>query len=163
MIKGIEKLPLSSEQKQRLEISERNYKRFGRIYFQVISYENETLIVKVWQRDNVAEKYLSTSELVDRARGVFSPVLPEGTVIHVRPIPFKKDDLNKFTITDIENGMKEFDLKPKDLVKLLDIDKSNISIILNDGRTMTKSQRAMFYYLFKSLRLSRNVNEMAIG
>ena len=151
MIKGIEKLQLSSEQKQRLELSERNYKRFGRIYFQIISFENETLIVKVWQRENVAGKYLSTAELVDRARAVFSPIAPKGTTIHIRPIAFKRDELKSFTIADVENKMEQHGLRPKDLVKLLDIDKSSLSLMLGGERELTKCGKAMFYYLFKNL------------
>jgi hypothetical protein len=150
-IRGIEKLQLTNEQKQRLELSERNYKRFGRIYFQVISFESGTLTVKVWQRDNVAVKYLSTTELINRARGVFSPVVPEGTVIHVHPIAFKRDELKSFTVADIEIKMQQYGLQPKDLVKLLDIDKSSLSLMLNRGRELTKSGKAMFYYLFKDL------------
>jgi hypothetical protein len=151
MIKGIEKLQLTSEQKQRLELSERNYKRFGRIYFQVIACENGTLTVKVWQQENVAEKYLSTTELVNRARGVFGPVVPEGTVIHVRPIALKRDELKSFSVIDIEAKMRQYGLQPKDLVKLLDIDKSSLSLMLNGERELTKSGKAMFYYLFKNL------------
>jgi len=154
MIKGIEKLQLTSEQKQRLELSERNYKRFGRIYFQVISFENKTLIVKVWQQENTAGKYLSTGELIDRARSVFSPVVEKGTIIHVRPIPFERDDLKLFTIADVENKMEHYGLQPKDLVKLLDIDKSSLSLMLNRERELTKPGKAMFYHLFKNLEHS---------
>jgi hypothetical protein len=151
MIKGTEKLQLTSEQKQRLELSERNYKRFGRIYFQIISFENDTLIVKVWQRENAAEKYLSAPELIERARGVFSSIIPAGAIIHVRPIVFKRDELKLFTVADIETKMKLYGLQAKDLVKLLDIDKSSLSLMLNRERELTKSGRAMFYYLFKSM------------
>jgi len=152
MIKGIEKIPLTDDGKKLLEVSEANYKRYARIRFQVVSYDGKELIVKAWQMENPSGKYLSSTELVERAKGVFRDVVPDGTALHVRPVPFKKDDLRNFTITDVEREMVELGLKPKDLVKLLDIDKSSMSIILNEGRAMTKSHRAMFYYLFKTLK-----------
>ena len=152
MIKGVEKIPLTGEGKKLLEVSEVNYKRHARIRFHVVSYDDRELIVKAWQMENPSGKYLSASELVERAKGVFRDVVPAGTVIHVRPVPFKKDDLRNFTISDVEREMTELGLKPKDLVKLLDIDKSSMSIILNEGRIMTKPHRAMFYYLFKTLK-----------
>ncbi|MDR2467200.1 MAG: hypothetical protein LBD35_07395, partial [Prevotellaceae bacterium] len=124
MIKGIEKLQLDAEQQRLLAVSEMNYKRYGRIYFKVVSFENNVLTVKVWQMENEAEKYLTVKELADRANGVFRDVLPENATIHVRPIPFKPDDLAKFSASDIENKMNELGLKPKDLVKLLNMDKS---------------------------------------
>jgi DNA-binding MarR family transcriptional regulator len=152
MIKGIEKIPVTPEGKKLLEASEANYKRFARIRFQVMSFDEKEVVVKVWQTENPSEKYLSATELVDRVKGVFTDVVPEGVAIRARPIPFKKDDLRNFTVTYVEREMNELGLKPKDLVKLLDIDKSSMSIILNEGRAMTKPHRAMFYYLFKSLR-----------
>jgi hypothetical protein len=152
MIKGIEKLQLNAAQRRLVEVSEMNYKRYGRIYFQVISFENNVLTLKVWQGENEAGKYLTVQELVERANGVFKDVIPEGATIHVRPIPFKQDNLAEFSISDIENSMNELSLKPKDLVKLLNIDKSTISVMLSEGRSMTKSHKAMFYYLFKFLK-----------
>jgi hypothetical protein len=152
MIKGIEKISLAEDKKKLLKVSEANYKRFARIRFQVVSYDDKELIVKVWQMENPSQKYLTAAELVERAKGVFKDVVPDGTVTHVRPVPFKKDDLRNFTVADVEREMNELGLKAKDLVKLLDIDKSSMSIILNEGRTMTKPHRAMFYYLFKSLK-----------
>ena len=156
MIKGIEKLQLNAEQKKLLDVSEMNYKRYGRIYLQVISFENSALTVKIWQSENEAGKYLTVPELVDRVKGVFKDILPEGTAIHVRTIPFKQDNLAEFSISDIENTMSELGLKSKDLVKLLDIDKSTISVILSEGRSMKKSHKAMFYYLFKFLKSQRH-------
>ena len=155
MIKGIEKLQLDAERKKLLAVSEMNYKRYGRIFFRVVSFENNVLTVKVWQCENEAGKYLTVQELVDRANGVFRDVVPENATIYVRPIPFKPDDLARFSISDIENSMNELGLKPKDLVKLLNIDKSTVSLILAEGNSMTKSNRAMFYYLFKFLKADK--------
>jgi hypothetical protein len=154
-MKGLEKLELTKESKRLLIASELNYSRFARIYFQVVSCEPSELIVKVWQLENPAEKYLTSKELIVRAREVFSIAVPPETAIHVRPIPFKKIELENFSLEDIERGMSEFDLKPKDLVKLLNLDKSTISQMLA-GRNLTKSNKAMFYYLFKYLKAEKN-------
>jgi hypothetical protein len=156
MIKGIEKLRLDAEQKKQLADCELNYKNDGRIYFQILSFENNVLTVKVWQMENEDEKYLTAQELADSANKVFGDMLPENAKIHVRPIPFKHDDLANFSASDIENEMNELKLKPKDLVKLLNMDKSTISAILSEDRSMTKANKAMFYYLFKFLKADDN-------
>lgn len=60
-------------------------------------------------------------------------------------------DIDK--IVDIEWVRSEMDqagMKPKDLCRLLCIDKSTISILLNGDRPLTKWQKACFYYFFKS-------------
>jgi hypothetical protein len=151
-MKGIELLPfLTAEQRKWLEASALSYRRHARIYFQVVSYSPDELCIKVWQMENSLNKYLSSKELVERAKGVFAEILPSGTKLHVRPIVYKKDDLGKFSINDINSKMEKLGLKAKDLVKLLDIDKSSLSLILKGERELTKPSKAMLYYLFKYL------------
>jgi len=153
VMKGIELLPfLTEEQKRLLETSSVNYKRFARVYFQILDFSDNTVIVKVWQLENPAERYLTAKELIDRTKEVFgSDVLPAEINLHVRPIAFELDELKNFTVETIEKKMQHFGLKPKDLVKLLDIDKSTLSQILSKNRELSRASKAMFYYLFKSL------------
>jgi antitoxin component HigA of HigAB toxin-antitoxin module len=152
-MKGIELLPfLSNEQKELLETSAQNYKRFARVYFQILEFSSNTAVVKVWQLDNHAEHYLTAKELIERTKEVFGKdVLPAEIRLHVRPIAFKKDELKALTVETIEEKMLQFGLKAKDLVKLLDIDKSSLSQLLSKKRELSRSSKAMFYYLFKSL------------
>ncbi|MDR2205273.1 MAG: hypothetical protein LBE36_03860 [Flavobacteriaceae bacterium] len=155
-MKGIELLPfITDEQNKLLKISAINYRRFARVYFQILEFENNTVTVKVWQLQNPANHYLTSKELIDRTKEVFgSDILPAGIALHVRPIAFKPDDLQHFTIETIESKMQQYGLKPKDLVKLLDIDKSTLSLLFNKNRGLTRANRAMFFYLFKSLEKS---------
>ncbi|MDR2475626.1 MAG: hypothetical protein LBD45_07185 [Bacteroidales bacterium] len=152
-MKGIELLPfLTDEQKELLETSARNYKRFARVYFQILEFSSNTAVVKVWQLDNHTERYLTAKELIERTKEVFgSDVLPTEIKLHIRPIAFEKDALKAFTVETVEAKMLQFGLKTKDLVKLLDIDKSSLSQLLNKKREFSRSSKAMFYYFFKSL------------
>ena len=93
----------------------------------------------------------SFKELVERAKGVFDGIIPPETKQHVRPIPHGKSELEKFSVNDANSKMEKLGLKPKDLVKLLDIDKSSLSLMLSGERELTKSGKAMLYYLFKYL------------
>jgi hypothetical protein len=151
-MKGIELLPfLTTEQKKWLETSGLNYRRYARIYFQILSYSPDELCVKVWQMENPLNKYLPSKDLVERAKGVFAEILPSEVKLHVRPIAYKKDDLKNFSVQDVNSKMEELGLRAKDLVKLLDIDKSSLSLILKGERELTKPSKAMLYYLFKYL------------
>ena len=154
-MKGMKLLPfLAVEQRKLLEASATNYKRFARVYFHILEFANNTVVVKVWQLDNPAERYLTAKELIDRTKEVFgSDILPADVHLYVRPIPFEKEELKNLTIETIEEKMAQFGLKQKDLVKLLDIDKSTLSLILAKNRELSRASKAMFYYLFKSLEL----------
>jgi hypothetical protein len=157
-MKGLDLLTfLSKEQIKLIETSELNYRRFARIYFQINSFENNEIVIKVWQtEDEDIEQYLSAKELISRTKEVFN-MIPEGVKLHIRPIPFNPDDLTKFTTEKIQNEMENLGLKPKDLVKLVCIDKSTISQILSSDRNLSRPSKAMFYYLFKYLKTKVNV------
>lgn len=157
-MKGLELLTfLTKEQRERIETSENAYKRFARVYFSVVSANDVEIIVKVWQQENVTERYLSAKELIDRAKEVFEGCIPESVKLHVRPIPYKEEPLANVDASYVAKKMEEYNLQPKDLVKLLNIDKSTISRTLSADE-MTKSSKAMFYYLFKYLELKHKTN-----
>lgn len=157
-MKGLELLAfLTKVQKERIELSEQNYKRFARVYFSIVSANNAEIIVKVWQQGNVTGRYLSAKELIDRAKEVFEGCIPEGVKLHVRPIPYKEEPLASVDAYYVAKKMEEYNIQPKDLVKLLNIDKSTISRTLS-AEEMTKSSKAMFYYLFKYLELKHKTN-----
>jgi hypothetical protein len=150
-MKGLELLNfLNKEQISLIQASELNYKRYARIYFQIVSFGDAEIIVKVWQTENVAQNYLSAKDLVSRAKDVFAGMIPDGIKLRIRPIPF--DPLDNFSLSSIETEMTELGMQAKDLVKLLNIDKSTISLLLSKNRNMSKPTKAMFYYLFKYLK-----------
>lgn len=153
-MKGVEKLSLTSKQKKTLEKSEVSFKRFARIYFEILKIDGKEVVVKVWQEENEAKNYLTAKDLIERTKGVFAGIIPVELKIHCRPIPYEPNDLRNMTIEDIKKDLEHFGLRPKDLVKLLDIDKSSLSLILSENRELSKANRAMFYYLLKYLRVA---------
>jgi hypothetical protein len=153
-MKGIELLNFLTEEQIKLVLnSEQNYRRFARIYFQVLSFKDGEIVVKVWQTENAAKQYLSAKQLIERAKGAFEGMIPDNIKLHFRPVPF--DPLENFSASDVEQEMADLGLKAKDLVKLLNINKSTISLLLSKNRNMSKSAKAMFYYLFKYIRTNR--------
>jgi len=149
-MKGIELLTfLTEEQKRLLETSALNYRRFARVFFQVLEASDSEVVVKVWQNENVADKYLTVKELVERTRAVFNDILPSEVRLHVRPIVYNRSELEKFDAKAVAEKMEQLGLRPKDLVRLLDIDKSSLSSMLSGKRELSKHSRAMLYYFFK--------------
>jgi hypothetical protein len=158
-MKDIELLSfLTKEQKVLLLNLVQNYKKTVRIYFSITNATENEIVVKVWQDENEAGKYLTAKDLIDRVKEMFNGVLPENIKLHVRPIPFKEDTLEKVDVEYVEKQMEKHNLQTKDLVKLLDIDKATLSRTLS-SEEMTKSCKAMFYYLFKFLEVSNKTVE----
>jgi glycine/serine hydroxymethyltransferase len=153
-MKGLELLTfLTDKQLEFIEVAELSYRRFARIYFQILSFENNEIILKVWQTETPDKIYLSAKDLALRAKDMFAGKIPVNIKLHIRPVPF--DPLKNFSTSDIRQEMTELGLKAKDLVKLLDISKSTISMLLSENRNMSKPTKAMFYYLFKYLKTNK--------
>ncbi len=149
-MKGVEKLThITKEQREKLIHSANQYKRFARIYIEVLDVEGTTITVKVSQQENKTEKYLSANDLRDRAMEVFEGCVPVGWSIKVRAVPFKF--LNVITIDYIREKQHELGLSDVDISRLLGVRRENISRIFNDKRGLTKLGKAAFYYLFKYL------------
>lgn len=152
-MKGIEKLPhLTTDQKKLLDTSELNYKRFARIYFEVLEVSADSVKIKVHQKENPAEKYLNRDELIDRAKEVFAGIIPSEWDMSFVSVPYK-GELDSVDLGYIERKKTELGLSDIDLSRMLDIRKENLSRILsqNNERDLTKWHKAAFYYLFKSL------------
>jgi hypothetical protein len=152
-MKGIELLTFLDKKKaELLKLSAQNYKRFARIYFAITSATENEVIVKIWQEENVMGRYLNAKELIDRGKEVFKDILPDTMKVHFRPIPYKIDSLVNVTQEYVYVQMEKFNLRSKDLVKLLNIDKGTLSRTLSSN-ALTKSSKAMFYYVFKYLEV----------
>lgn len=152
-MKGIELLPqIEAKEKRWLEESALQYRRFARVFIEVLDVQDERVCVKVQQRENNLERYLNREELLERASKVFEGVLPEGWIIEYVCIPFQLD-LGYVDLGYIVQNKSRFGLTDTDLANLLDIKKENLSRILseNSPRELTKWHKAAFYYLFKSL------------
>ena len=142
-MKGIELLPfLTEKQKELLKTSDMQYKRYARIFISIVGFDNNTVTVKVAQKENDAQKYLSAKELRDRVKGVFDGILPEGMKLHVGAVPYTQDNMPDVTV----EWVKEH------LAKSVNIDNANLARIFNQ-RGLTKIHKALFYYFFRAYGL----------
>ena len=98
-MKGIELLSfLTEKQKELLKTSDMQYKRYARIFISIVGFDNNTVTVKVAQKENDAQRYLSAKELRDRVKGVFDGILPEGMKLHVGAVPYTQDNMPDVTV-----------------------------------------------------------------
>lgn len=149
-MKGIEKLThITDEQRKLLIHSAKQYKRFARIYFEILEVTPDSVSVKIKQLEGPAEKYLSAKDLTQRALEVFEGMIPVDWKFNVRAVPFK---FLQVVDADYINSRKEdLGLTDVDMARLLDVRPENLSRILSDNRGLTKLGKAAFYYLFKYL------------
>lgn len=153
-MKGIELLSfLTDDQKKLLEVSEINYKRYGRIYISIVSFNGSVLVVKISQKDNEAQKYLSAKELRERAKDVFEGIVPSNIKLHIGAVPYTQDSMSEISIEWIKEQQNKFGISDAELAKFVNIDQANLFRIFNQ-RGLTKIHKALFYYFFKYFALS---------
>ena len=153
-MKGIELVSfLTDDQKKLLEVSEINYKRYGRIYISIVSFNGNILVVKISQKENEAQKYLRAKELRERAKEVFKGIIPDNIKLHIGVVPYTQDSLSEISIEWIKEQQNTYGISDAELAKFVNIDQANLFRIFNQ-RGLTKIHKALFYYFFKYFALS---------
>lgn len=149
-MKGIEKLTFAStEQIDELLHSANQYKRFVRVYFEILTVEDNIINVKVTQQESALEKYLSAKELKERTIEVFSNVVPLDWNLFIVPSPYLF--LKEVDIDYVNKKKDELGLTVEDLSRYFSIRPQNMDRILTNKRKLSKFSKAAFYYLFKYL------------
>lgn len=154
-MKNIELLPLGSEAKKRLNEFALLYKRNARIVIDIVSFDNNRLIVRVEQKEVIeGSKKLSKLELEKRVRDMFSGEIPNEWKLTISAVDFDRKDIDNINAEWVLLQMERFGFKSKHIETYTGIDKSTLSILLNENRELTKWQKVAFYYFFKYNEIS---------
>ena len=151
-VKNIHLLNLSDTDVQRLETGANLHKRHSNITFKILKFSDGVLTVQIKQEKNTAKKYLETSELVERAKTLFSTFsknfVPEKII--VRPIPFKESESEIITPEFLKKELQRKNLRIKDVEIDTGIETSNISAWVNGVRPMSNIVKNMFYFYLQT-------------
>ena len=151
-MENLDLIPTNKDSLKRIREMINQYKRFGKIDIRVIDVNPGEIIVKATQESLINDRVLTKKELIERAKELFKGEIPDDIKVHVRPVVYPVfNDIDRHYIS---NKMDEFGLKAKYLCRLLGIDKTSISRILNGTQPMTKWHKAAFYYLFQILSIN---------
>lgn len=148
-MKNLDLLPLTAEVKRRLEELAKQYRRYGHIVIEIISYSEGRLIVRAEQKDLVNDKFLSKKELTDRVREMFKKEIPDDWKLTVSAVNFDRKDIDNITVDWIKGRMNKFGLKAKHLSNYTGIDKCTMSSVLSGDEDLTKWHKVAMYYFFK--------------
>lgn len=147
-MKNLELLNIDDDAKIKIQEIVKMYKRFGKIYIDILDVIVDEVYVSVEQKEEVNGKMLNAKELINRAKELFKKTLPAFYKVRIRPIV--KPELDKIDSRWISLRMKQYKLQPKNLVRFFNIDKSTISRDIQKDN-LTRYQRVAFYYFFKNL------------
>lgn len=153
-MKGIELLPISAESQKRLKEMSAQYRRFSRIYIEIISFSGNRIIVRAEQKELVNGRLLSKSELTNRVRELFKGEIPDDWKLIVSAVNYDRQDIENINADWIKKNMDKFDLKAKHLETYTGIDKATISSLLSGSKELTKWHKVALYYFFKYYELA---------
>lgn len=148
-MKNLDLLPLSAEVKKRLEEFAKQYRRYGHIVIEIVSYDEGRLIVRAEQKDLVNDKFLTKKELTERVRDMFKGEIPDDWKLTVSAVNFDRKDIDNISVDWIKIRMEKLGLKAKHLSNYTGIDKCTVSSILSGEKDLTKWHKVGFYYFFK--------------
>jgi ribosomal protein S1 len=148
-MKNLNLLPVSEESKKRLETFARMYKQNARVFIEVVSFNENRLIVRVEQKELVNGKYLTKKDLTDRVRDMFKDEIPKEWKVTVSAVDFDRKDIDAISVDWLKKRMEKLGLKNKHISNHTGIDKCTVSSILNGDKELTKWHKIAFYYFFK--------------
>ena len=148
-MKNLELLPISEEKKKRLKTFARMYRQNARIFFEVVSFEENRIVVRVEQKELMNGRLLNKKELIERTREMFKGEIPDEWKLIVSPVDYNLQDIESVSASWITRRMNDLGIKAKHICKSTGIDKSTISSILTGEKELTKWHKAAFYYFFK--------------
>ena len=154
-MKQIDLLPLSAEKKKRLSAFAALYKKNAHIIIEVVSFENERLIVRAEQKNLVNGKKLNKKELSERIREMFRGEIPEEWKLTISAVDFDRKDIDAINFNWINDKMYLLGLKNKTVSSHTGIDKCTLSSIINGEKELTKWHKVAFYYFFKYYEIAR--------
>ena len=131
-----------------------NYGRMG-IIIEILEMTDTEAKIKVIQKQALNGYFLNQKQLVERVKKVFEHT---GIKTKIYPIVYKID-LSKINFQWIKSRMVEFELKQKDLIRQLAIDKSSLSLIVNGKVELSKRTKATFFYYFLTYEINRDLRE----
>ena len=137
-MKNLELLPIADEAKKRINEFAKLYKRNAHVVVDVVSFEDNRLIVRAEQKDLVNGKLLSKKELTDRVREMLKGELPDDWKLTVSAVDFDRKDIEDVNADWIKRRMEKLGLKNKHLSNYTGIDKCTVSSILSGGKELTK-------------------------
>lgn len=154
-MKNLDLLPLSVESKKRLEEFAKQYKRYAHIVVEVVSFNEDRLIVRAEQKDMVNNVFLSKKELTERTREMFKGEIPENWKLTVSAVNFDRKDIDSMTIDWVKSRMERLGLRNKHLSNYTGIDKCTLSSLLSGDKELTKWHKVALYYFFKYYEVAR--------
>jgi hypothetical protein len=148
-MKQIDLLPLSAEKKKRLNTFAALYKKNAHVFVEIVSFDDERLIVRAEQKNLVNGKKLTKKELSERIREMFRGEIPDEWKLTVSAVDFDRKDIDSVNVGWINGKMARFGLKNKTVSSHTGIDKCTLSSIINGDKELTKWHKVAFYYFFK--------------
>ena len=148
-MKNIDLLPISEDGKKRLSDFALQYKKSGKIFIEIISFNEDRLIVRVEQKQIINDKVLTKADLVDRVRDLFNGEIPSDWKLTVSAVDFDRRDILSVDAAWIQSNMERLDIKAKHIATYTGIDKSSLSSYISGERNLSKLAKVAFYYFFK--------------
>ena len=152
-------LPIAESLESEIIQMASRFRGYTGISIDILSVEDNRIRVRVEQKENRNGFILTQSQLVARAATVLSPLENKFQIEWV-PLTFRPafDEIDNEWI---KARMIDLKLKNKDISKQLAIDESTISQLIGGRRTLTKFQKAAFFYYFLTFELNRDFRAQA--
>jgi hypothetical protein len=152
IVKHLELLPISEENRAVVTALFLQYRRFGKIEIRIVKVKKTYSVLSIDQKEGyVNDTVLSDEQLKTDVKAIFKGMLPENYELHTHIVKGNIDEVSAINHEWLNMKINENNIKARQLANMLNVDKTNLSSLLSGAREMTAWHKAAFYYFFKNL------------
>ena len=140
---------LNLDKSEELENISNLLRKHGSIYVYYIREDKENLTLKVIQKKNFLENYLSENDLRHRVKETFKDFTNK--TLRIGVTPYSHPTVDVVTPEWIKLKMHKTKTPLKRIVSDFGVSKSDLSAVINGKKPLGQRTKAAFYFYFKSL------------
>jgi hypothetical protein len=148
IIKGIHTLnDVSENVLKKMEQAALILQQHYSLTFKILDYNAKEVTIRVVQERNPKDGIFAPKELIDTTHETFDVFFPDKRVL-VRAISYKESPVEIVDANWIEKKMLDTNIKLKDIAEDTGLNKTYLSNLINENKTLSQAMKAMFFFYF---------------
>lgn len=158
-MKNITLLPIDAQNRDKLNMRADKLAANTGVVIDILEVSQDTIRLRIEHKVWRNTKLFNQKELAAKGRELFESLNSLLNLkLHYVTLTYNPE-VSVVNADWIKHNMELYGLKNSDIEKQTGLDKSTISILLSEGRGLTKSQQVAFYYYFKVFEINASIEQ----
>lgn len=140
---------ITEKEKAMIEYAGKMHVQFGGIYFSIIEYSPDRVVIKAAQRNSPFEVYHTKEKLTHIVHETFGRFFTHKEIV-VNAIPYKENPVDRVNLKWIKEKMQETGIRLNRIAEDSRIPFAELEAAINRKQPLSNHLKAFFYFYFES-------------